>query len=173
MSSDLIKIYPNFISSELAEIIYDYSKKTDSSFFKYEHIDYFKIQTFQEISKNDVNVISLLQNVAKKAYSQILEDYEGPFQDFLERKTHISKFDIDADMPAHFDTSRPNDIATLIYLNDNYGGGEIYFPDHDIEIKPKTGDMIAFPDNPSFMHGVKKITGSNRYALPRWFTRIV
>ena len=173
MSSDLIKVYPNFISLEVAKIICDYSKKTDSSFFKYEHIDYFKIQTFQEISKNDVNVISLLQNVAKKAYNQILEDYEGPFQDFLERKTHISKFDIDADMPAHFDTSRPNDIATLIYLNDNYGGGEIYFPDHDIEIKPKTGDMIAFPDNPSFMHGVKKITGSNRYALPRWFTRIV
>jgi hypothetical protein len=23
------------------------------------------------------------------------------------------------------------------------------------------------------MHGVKKVVGSNRYALPRWFTRIV
>jgi hypothetical protein len=173
MSVDLIKVYPNFISSELAEIICDYSRKTDSSFFKYQDIDYFKIQTFSEIANNDVKIIGLLQNIAKKTYNQILEDYEGPFEDFLERKTHISKFDPDAEMPSHFDATRPNDIATLIYLNDNYEGGEIYFPDHDIKIKLKTGDMIAFPDNPSFMHGVKKIVGSNRYALPRWFTRIV
>ena len=119
MSVDLIKVYPNFISSELAEIICDYSRKTDSSFFKYQEIDYFKIQTFNEIANNDVKIIGLLQNIAKKTYNQILEDYEGPFEDFLERKTHISKFDLDAEMPSHFDESRPNDIATLIYLNDN------------------------------------------------------
>ncbi len=173
MSVDLIKVYPNFISSELAEIICDYSRKTDSSFFKYQEIDYFKIQTFNEIANNDVKIIGLLQNIAKNTYNQILEDYEGPFEDFLERKTHISKFDPDAEMPSHFDESRPNDIATLIYLNDNYEGGQLYFPELNIEIKPKTGDMISFPDNPSFMHGVKKVVGSNRYALPRWFTRIV
>lgn len=173
MSSDLIKIYDNFIDLDTVETIVRYAKETDASFFKYNKIDYFTIQTFKEIGMNSEEMLLLIQDVARKTYSQITQDYDGPFETFLERKTHLAKFNIDAEMPPHFDESRPHDIATLIYLNDDYEGGEIYFPEFDIKIKPKPGDMVAFPDNPSFMHGVKKITGSNRYTLPRWFTRIV
>lgn len=37
------------------------------------------------------------------------------------------------------------DIGSVIYLNDDYEGGEIYFPDHNIDLRPKPGTAIAFP----------------------------
>ena len=76
-------------------------------------------------------------------------------------------------MHEHFDSTKPNDIATLIYLNDDYLGGEIYFPDYDISIKPEAGDLVSFPDTPDFVHGVRTILSGTRYTAPRWFTRIV
>jgi hypothetical protein len=76
-------------------------------------------------------------------------------------------------MHEHFDSNRPNDIATLVYLNDDYTGGDIYFPKYDISYKPKPGDLLCFPDNPDYVHGVKTIESGTRYTTPRWFTRIV
>jgi hypothetical protein len=55
-------------------------------------------------------------------------------------------------------------VSTLIYLNDNYEGGEIYFPGHDLEIKPKAGMFITFPGNPNYVHGVHAAS-ENRYTL--------
>lgn len=54
--------------------------------------------------------------------------------------------------------------STLIYLNDNYEGGEIYFPGHDLEIKPKAGMFITFPGNTNYVHGVHAAS-ENRYTL--------
>jgi predicted 2-oxoglutarate/Fe(II)-dependent dioxygenase YbiX len=76
-------------------------------------------------------------------------------------------------MHEHFDISKPNDIATLIYLNNDYSGGEIYFPEYDISHKPEPGDLLCFPDNPDYVHGVSSISNGVRYTIPRWFTRIV
>lgn len=45
---------------------------------------------------------------------------------------------------------RPNDfpwydIAGLFYFNDDYEGGELYFPQHGIEFKPKSRAAYFFP----------------------------
>jgi predicted 2-oxoglutarate/Fe(II)-dependent dioxygenase YbiX len=56
-----------------------------------------------------------------------------------------------------------NDIASLIYLNDDYQGGEIYFPIQNIEVKPNAGDAIFFPGDKNYLHGVKKIISGNRF----------
>jgi hypothetical protein len=58
------------------------------------------------------------------------------------------------------------DIGSIIYLNNEYEGGEIYFPQHDIEIRPLAGNAFAFPGDEHYMHGVKEITSGCRYTLP-------
>jgi hypothetical protein len=52
-------------------------------------------------------------------------------------------------------------ITLLLYFNDNYQGGEIYFPDHSVSIKPKAGSVVIFPSN--FNHGVKLVSSGSRY----------
>jgi hypothetical protein len=133
----------------------------------------FTVHTYHGIERNDPELLKTMQEYANKVYEFVKEKYDGPFQDFYETKTHIAKFMPGWGMHEHYDASRPNDIATLVYLNDDYIGGEIYFPAYDISYKPEPGDLLCFPDNPDFIHGVKEIKDGVRYTTPRWFTRIV
>lgn len=63
-----------------------------------------------------------------------------------------------------------NHLPIIIYLNDNYEGGEISFETHDVCIKPKTGDLVVFPGNMHYAHEVKEVLSGDRYTLPIWFT---
>jgi predicted 2-oxoglutarate/Fe(II)-dependent dioxygenase YbiX len=62
------------------------------------------------------------------------------------------------------------DIAGLMYLNDDYEGGELYFPQHGIEFKPKAGAAYFFPGDKNFIHGVREVTSGTRYTLPFFWT---
>ena len=63
-----------------------------------------------------------------------------------------------------------NHLPIIIYLNDNYEGGEIKFETHDLSIKPNTGDLVVFPGNMHYAHEVTKVLSGDRYTLPIWFT---
>lgn len=55
-------------------------------------------------------------------------------------------------------------FTSIIYLNDDYEGGELYFPQHNyFEIKPKLGTMLIFSGTIENMHGIKKILSGTRY----------
>ncbi len=55
-------------------------------------------------------------------------------------------------------------FTSIIYLNDDYVGGELYFPQHNnFEIKPKKGTMLIFSGTIDNMHGIKEITSGTRY----------
>ncbi len=59
-------------------------------------------------------------------------------------------------------------MSILIYLNDDYGRGELYFPQHDYWIKPKKGDLVTFPGSLYFVHGVTAIESGIRYTASQW-----
>lgn len=70
---------------------------------------------------------------------------------------------------------RPNDfpwydIAGLFYFNDDYEGGELYFPQHGIEFKPKPRAAYFFPGDKYYAHGVRPIRSGNRYTSPFFWT---
>jgi hypothetical protein len=56
-------------------------------------------------------------------------------------------------------------LASLIYLNDNYSGGELYFPEHNLTVKPEKGMLIAFPGNFFNRHGIFPAIGDGRFAM--------
>lgn len=60
--------------------------------------------------------------------------------------------------------------AGVCYLNDDYEGGETYFPNFNLNSKPKKGKVVLFPSNLEYQHGVKQITGE-RYTMPIWFSK--
>jgi len=56
-------------------------------------------------------------------------------------------------------------LATLLYLNDDYEGGELFF-ENGLEIKPKSRSLLAFDGGQTNRHGVSQIQGkNNRYVL--------
>jgi predicted 2-oxoglutarate/Fe(II)-dependent dioxygenase YbiX len=62
------------------------------------------------------------------------------------------------------------DYTGLAYLNDDFTGGELVFPDLDVVIAPKPGLLVGFPSNHKFEHAVPKVLSGKRYSLPIWFT---
>jgi len=70
-----------------------------------------------------------------------------------------------------------NDVCSaIIYLNDDFGGGEtvIRFNDprgQELTIEPKQGRIIVFTNGGEngYYHWVNKIKNSNRYSLSLWF----
>lgn len=63
--------------------------------------------------------------------------------------------------------------STIIYLNDNFEGGELYFPQYDnLTLKPETGMMICFKGDTHHLHGVKEIIKNIRYTISIFWTEI-
>ena len=67
-------------------------------------------------------------------------------------------------MPLHYDTG--DLLAFIIYLNDNFVGGETVINKKQIE--PKTGRMIIF-SNGRLEHCVNNIQEGTRYTLIGWY----
>lgn len=64
------------------------------------------------------------------------------------------------------------DIAGLFYINDDYEGGELYFPNQQIQFKPKAGAAYFFPGDMHYIHGVTEIRSGIRYVCP-FFWQII
>lgn len=167
--SDLIKHESGFISKEEVDKILNFARNNPDDFTEYGNSEeQFKVSLLSK-GDNVAEVRALLLEHDKKVYEYLKSNYEFKFKPY-QTAIHIARFEEGSGMHVHFDSSRPDDIATIIYLNDDYEGGEIYFPDYNKTIKPKAGDLVAFPDNENFRHGVNEVVGTTRYTTPRWFT---
>ena len=75
--------------------------------------------------------------------------------------------------PMHYDEAvslYPFDLGisafvSLIYLSDNFSGGQLYFPFQNKIVEPKIGRMVTFPSGPIYPHKVLPFYGENRYLL--------
>jgi predicted 2-oxoglutarate/Fe(II)-dependent dioxygenase YbiX len=56
-------------------------------------------------------------------------------------------------------------LVCLLYINDDYEGGELDFRDHDLTIKPKAGQLITFPGGFLNIHQVKKVESGTRHTI--------
>jgi len=82
-------------------------------------------------------------------------------------------------MEPHADRANPDgsdhafayrDFASVIYLNDDYEGGEIYFTAQDLVLKPRAGTLVAFTGGWRHEHAVTKIGSGTRYSMPGFYT---
>lgn len=56
-------------------------------------------------------------------------------------------------------------ISAVIYLNDNYEGGELWFPRFNIDLKPKQGDIVIFPSTFIYEHASKEMISGTKYSV--------
>lgn len=80
----------------------------------------------------------------------------------------IQRMQKDVELKCHTDqdTDPSIEYATIIYLNDNYSKGELFFKHKNFEIKPKKGSLLIFPGSEEFHHGVRPVgDGPIRYVV--------
>ena len=58
----------------------------------------------------------------------------------------------------------------VLYLNSDFEGGKIYYPNLGIEVSPRPGMIVLHPADIKYTHGVSKITQGKRYTISTFFT---
>ena len=71
--------------------------------------------------------------------------------------------------------SIPRTLSVIIFLNNDYEGGELNFHDPITEeiyqtIKPSPGRCVIWPSNFMYPHSVSPVTKGTRYAIVSWLT---
>lgn len=112
---------------------------------------------------------SSLDNAANH-YMHNLYPYAGRTIKNREFNIDLLRYKEGGYLPAHQDQGISSRLlSTVMYLNDDYEGGEIEFVHSGVKIKPPAGSIIFFPSNFIYVHEVHPITRGERYALPHWF----
>ena len=60
-------------------------------------------------------------------------------------------------------------VSNIVYLNDDYEGGELHFPLLDITYKPEAGDSIFFPSTYIYAHASLPVTEGVKYSAVTMF----
>ena len=80
----------------------------------------------------------------------------------------IQRMQKNVELKSHTDQHTDPSIhyATILYINDDYVDGELFFPNKDLSLRPKPGDLLFFPGNEEYEHGVKHVgDGPIRYVI--------
>ena len=87
----------------------------------------------------------------------------------MELVPHADNFWIEDPKKPHYSSHRV--YSSILYLNNNFKGGETYFPEHNYSIEPKSGKLTFYTSGAKHIHGVKKVTSGTRYTLATWYTK--
>ena len=60
------------------------------------------------------------------------------------------------------------DISMLIYLNNDFEGGELSFYRLNYQIRPRAGAVVLFPSDHRFLHQAEIVKKGIRYAIVSW-----
>jgi Rps23 Pro-64 3,4-dihydroxylase Tpa1-like proline 4-hydroxylase len=123
-----------------------------------------------QIIENTTNSIAEFYNTQLiSKYKQQIKNIEPP--QFL-HYTPGGKYDVHNDSEDFINGKLQRvcerDLTILTYLNDNYEGGELEFPDWGVKLKPKAGTVLCFPSYIEFSHRVHPVTSGERFTLVTW-----
>lgn len=73
-------------------------------------------------------------------------------------------------LPAHDDLGPPElnapvEYGVVLYLNEDFVGGELYYSEKNLELPPKRGMLVIHPSTKEYTHGVREVTEGVRYGL--------
>jgi hypothetical protein len=156
--NSLISSWHTWSASDNSDIIFGARKTTNPE--AYAQSD--------DVTKNVYDLIKIALDITAKDYCSTLGIEMGK-----QAPISISKYFVDAFMGPHTDSPPEptiEHISSVLYLNDNYEGGELNFPNQGIRIKPKAGSIVIFPSVPPFVHESTKIISGTKYMSPGfWF----
>jgi hypothetical protein len=166
-STDNILVINNFLTEEECDLIVNnLNTKTALSLTGFWENRIFSEFSFPKECK------SILKKYRIKSHAQVKKIY-GDTLLANSMNQHIVKWPEGPGMEEHIDDEAKErshyHIASVLYLNDNYDGGEINFPQHNLSIKPKKGDLLIFPGNQNYAHEVKEILSGERFTAPGWY----
>ena len=103
----------------------------------------------------------LVESINKRCIYLINDHYQTDY--ILDPLYNIYKFREGDFMKEHHDSGLSPDIklGVVLYLNDDFEGGELEFGNLPIKVKPKAGMLAVIPGGEKYKHRVNKVLGPN------------
>jgi hypothetical protein len=186
ITDELISV-ENFLSKEELDVFWDIINSTSQADWEVEYMGNLKTFCMEKFGRDDVdNLVAegkfeITQNWVDKNFnithheiyrplynrlnSMIMNSYESLE---LSGLATIQRMQPGVELKSHTDQHTDPSIryATIIYINDDYSDGDVFFPNFDINLKPKPGTLLFFPGNEQYEHGVRHVgEGPIRYVL--------
>jgi hypothetical protein len=165
-----IWVYHNFLSeSEISNII-NKINETDESLWDCSHTEgHGRLQLMQQVGRFNNRVQDLLSEdlfvhhiggVNRLSIGQS-HGIHSDNHDFLWIREQNNKFIEEVPYKLVDDTV----YGIVIYINDDYEGGEIFYTKQNITYKPKPGDLIIHSAEDHCEHGVNPVKTNVRYSI--------
>lgn len=181
-----IVVVEDFISEEEVGIINDLSSKdpglwegsNDGSGLKEWYNNQLRIEP-DNLKEDYWYYRKFLDDIQNRSKSIFSKEYKIDSFDFLPINSVSRRIgeglgvhtdEIDPEHPQYNPLEKIITHGFVVYINDDYEGGEIFYPNKDIAIKPKARSLVMHPGNKEYEHGVKEVFKTTRYSLS-WWTR--
>lgn len=182
-----ILVIKNFLDPGVCQVMKDYADATISR--KLEVVDNERSTKEKTVTKPSDSriteyvkidgIVDRLLPLFIHIHTQVLEPFYDVKFEWFERP-QILRYTAGGKYGQHADSEHLNketkqwvraqdrDYSTLTYLNEEYGGGEIYFNEFDFKVKPTTGMLVAFPSDHRYLHTALPTTSGIRYVIVSW-----
>jgi predicted 2-oxoglutarate/Fe(II)-dependent dioxygenase YbiX len=118
---------------------------------------------------------TLRQVISERLIQKASERNSLPIREF---RSYLRKYEPGSIVTTHADCSDKGEndglngitYSALIYLNDDYCGGELNFDRIGVSMRPMAGQLIMFPSSWDYAHSVTPITDGFKYMSAVFFT---
>ena len=135
------------------------------------------VECFPEIalatSDSDFAELSRSMEHFKLRVTELVHDYDNSYDLQLTRDSQytVIKYANKAEYRAHWDHSKDNQrvLSVVVFLNDDFEGGELEFPHFDYKVTPKQGKVCVFPSNFPYLHIAHPVESGTKYTAVNWY----
>lgn len=170
-----IFLFDDVISNDLCESIRSIIDKSDgikTEYGPYQNVlcKKVKIKNPQLHTLIDSELYKVVSNIIHKIRETAPDITISNDNGYELRKIHgATRLHTDGVIPDKNITNDPRSLSIIIALNDDYEGGEFYFPNQDVTVKLKKGQAIAFPPYWTHPHCTNDLlNGTFRYTVNTW-----
>lgn len=182
-----ILLVEDFISDEELEEVIGIINSTSEDDWKIEYLSNLKRFCMEKFGRDDVdNLVAegkfeITQNWEDKNYNITHHSIQVKIYNKLNELVlksdpglelsgfaTVQRMQEGVELKSHTDQDTDPSIryATILYLNDDYSAGEIFFPNVGVELKPRKKSILVFPGTKEYQHGVRHVGAGNiRYVL--------
>ena len=124
---------------------------------------------------NDVDYESLRSVVLDfiKNLDMVIHDYRAVYDLQLTQDEgfQVLRYENTAEYMMHHDHNPQNRrvLSMVCFLNDDFEGGNLEFPYHEVNISPKAGMVVVFPSGFAYSHIAHPVESGTKYSMVTWY----
>lgn len=128
-----------------------------------------------EINENETDASMLISFEFHKAFKPCIADFCAKFMIDVDVNVstayQILRYGESEHYVAHLDDGKQSKrrVSAIGYLNDDYEGGELWFPNLNFNYYPTAGDIVVFPSGAPYTHEAKPVKQGIKYSVVNWW----